>query len=182
MRLALCRPHTLSWQADSGHPCGPLIPHLPLSSRSSPACGPAVRCWMRWTIAPCSTGCRWKVATLCAPLWFLSPPTERGECAGLGTSSLVSHSVSLLQALQRHAWPRPWVPALRLPSSRHEASGPRPPLPFLPVPTAPWCAGFRLCAQGGNCHSHGLPTRPVGYRWHLATCLWVPPPFLEQSR
>lgn len=106
LRLALCRPHTLSWQADSGHPCGPLIPHLPLSSRSSPACGPTVRCWMQWTIAPCSTGCRWKVANLCTPLWFLSPPTECGECAGLGTSSLVSHSMSLLQALQRHAWPR----------------------------------------------------------------------------
>lgn len=63
--------------------------------------------------------------------------------------------------LGRAVWLLSWVPQCSQPA----------PLPFLPVPTTPWCEGLRLCAQDGTCHSHGLPARPLGHRWHLATCL-----------
>lgn len=63
----------------------PLIPCLLLSSRSSPACGAAAQCWMWWTAAPCSTGCRWKVPSLGLLLWLFSSHPTRGRCHGLGS-------------------------------------------------------------------------------------------------
>lgn len=112
----------------------PLTPHLPLSSRSFPACGPAGRCWMWWTAAPCCTGCRWKVAA------SSSPPTPRGEgVAAWAQGARSSFLQAPLSALGQQA-----LRDLQLPSSQPEASGPRPPLPSLPVPTAPRCAGHSL--------------------------------------